>query len=70
MRIRARWDGDDAGHSDALKAGVFGGVVIGTVTCALHHPFNNCAASVHGILWRLALLSIISSLAAILVGAL
>lgn len=53
-----------------LETGVFGGVVIGLVTCALHHRFNKIALPQFPILWRLKLVPIISSLAAILVGAL
>ncbi|KAI3489676.1 hypothetical protein L1887_46731 [Cichorium endivia] len=54
-----------------LETGVFGGVVIGLVTCALHHRFNKIALPQFlGFFGGSRFVPIISSLAAILVGAL
>lgn len=54
-----------------LETGVFGGVVIGLVTCALHHRFNKIALpQFTGFFGGSRFVPIISSLAAILVGAL
>lgn len=40
-----------------LETGVFGGVVIGLVTCALHHRFNKIALPQFWAFWRLTLRS-------------
>lgn len=54
-----------------LETGVFGGVVIGLVTCALHHRFNKIALPQFlGFFGGSRFVPIVSSLAAILVGAL
>ncbi len=54
-----------------LETGVFGGVVIGLVTCALHSRFNKIALPQFlGFFGGSRFVPIISSLAAILVGAL
>lgn len=54
-----------------LETGVFGGVVIGLVTCTLHHRFNKIALPQFlGFFGGSRFVPIISSLAAILVGAL
>lgn len=54
-----------------LETGVFGGVIIGLVTCALHHRFNKIALPQFlGFFGGSRFVPIISSLAAILVGAL
>ncbi len=53
-----------------LETGVFGGVVIGLVTCALHHRFNKIALPQFlGFFGGSRFVPIISSLAAIVVGA-
>jgi PTS system maltose and glucose-specific IIC component len=53
-----------------LETGVFGGVVIGLVTCVLHHRFNKIALPQFlGFFGGSRFVPIISSLAAILVGA-
>jgi PTS system IIB component/PTS system IIC component len=53
-----------------LETGVFGGVVIGLVTCSLHHRFNKIALPQFlGFFGGSRFVPIVSSLAAILVGA-
>jgi PTS system maltose and glucose-specific IIC component len=45
-----------------LETGVFGGVVIGLVTCALHHRFNkDCTSAVPGLFGGSRFVPIISS---------
>ncbi len=54
-----------------LETGVFGGVVIGLVTCTLHHRFRNIALPQFlGFFGGSRFVPIVSSLAAIVVGAL
>ncbi len=54
-----------------LETGVFGGVVIGLVTCMLHHRFRNIALPQFlGFFGGSRFVPIVSSLAAIVVGAL